>query len=360
VVKESSKLESFAAAKVIIDTLSVNPIEDETIIQVDNKGFRVSVFETKTEYTIFHIGPLDEDSSIPSTIKENVKIGGIESDGDPDGQVNLDHDHRQLDPNNDAVLRAREADQARQDSCSLNLNSNHTHQVGLPQGCPSINSVAEVEVSKETCDKYLSARRMEGLLGEPSLNGNGVETEGMARQIEGRRMSISASSGSTSAKTKTKTAQLSENGYSVEMAKIIGPRRDQVEIEHIDNLVTEANQCENYPASLESDGSAPPGFDIERISAPPGFEGLTLPSVSPVRKVKTTKDLNGPAAVKRITRSQVKKGREQIRMSKANLDRSTSKSPTCPVKKGMEESPVGRQSVETTDNMVQLAEEPWR
>ena len=44
VEKESSKLESFASAKVIIDILSVNLIEDEAIIQVEDKGFRVLVF----------------------------------------------------------------------------------------------------------------------------------------------------------------------------------------------------------------------------------------------------------------------------------------------------------------------------
>jgi len=42
--QETSKQESFASAKVIIDTLSVNLIEDEAIIQVEDKGFRVSVF----------------------------------------------------------------------------------------------------------------------------------------------------------------------------------------------------------------------------------------------------------------------------------------------------------------------------
>ena len=61
VEKESSNLESFASAKVIIDTLCMKPIEDEVIIQVEDKGFKVSVFEAKTEYTIFHTGPLDGD-----------------------------------------------------------------------------------------------------------------------------------------------------------------------------------------------------------------------------------------------------------------------------------------------------------
>ena len=273
-----------------------------------------------------------------------MKIGGIESDGDPDGQVNLDHDQRQLDPSNDAVLRAREADQARQGSCSLNLNSNSTHQVGLPRGCPndSINSVAEVEVGKATCDDCLITERMEGVLGEPSLIGNDVKTEGMVKQIEGRRRSIGDSSVSSSTKTKTKTAQLSKNGYSVKMPKISRPRLDQVVIEQRDNLVAEVNQCEPYHAPLESDGSAPPGFGIKRISAPPGFEDTALPIVSPARKAKETKELNGPSTAKRVTKSQMKKGREQIRRSQVKLDRITSNRPIWPVKKGVDESPLGR------------------
>jgi len=91
VEKESSKLESFASAKVIIDTLSVNPIEDEVIIQVENEGFRVSVFEAKTEFTIFHTGPLDEDNSVPSTIQDNVQLAVMGSGDDMEDQVNLDH-----------------------------------------------------------------------------------------------------------------------------------------------------------------------------------------------------------------------------------------------------------------------------
>ena len=356
VEKESSKLESFAAAKVIIDTLSVNPIEDEAIIQVENKGFRVSVFETKTEYTIFHSGPLDEDNSVPSTIKDNVKIAGIDSNGDMEDQANIDHDHRQMGRSNGAVQSPREVDQTRNGSCSLNLNlnSNYTHQGGLPQGCPnnSINLVAEV-----ACDDCLNTGKMEGTLGESSLIGIDAETERMVRQSEGRRRSIGDSSVSSSTKTRTRSAHLSENGFSVEMAKTSRPRLDQVETEQLDNIVADVNQCEPYHAPLESDGSTPPGFGRERITAPPGFEVIALPTVSPVRKIKATNERNGPAAVKRVTRSQVKKGRVQIRRSQANLDRIKSSSTTWPDKKGVDESLLDRQSVETTDSMIEIAEQ---
>jgi len=94
------------------------------------------------------------------------------------------------------------------------------------------------------------------------------------------------------------------------MAKINQLRLDQLGIDQITDLVNEVNQCEPYHVPLESDGSTPPGFGIDRISAPLGFKGLTLPTVSPVRKVKVTKGLTSPSAVKRVTRSQVKKGRK--------------------------------------------------
>jgi len=42
----------------------VNPIDEEAIVQIGDKGFRVSVFEAKTEFTIFHTGPLDGGSFI--------------------------------------------------------------------------------------------------------------------------------------------------------------------------------------------------------------------------------------------------------------------------------------------------------
>jgi len=60
VEKDTSKMASFASAKAVIDTLCMNPIEDEAIIQVENVGYRISVFEAKTEFTIFHLGYVDE------------------------------------------------------------------------------------------------------------------------------------------------------------------------------------------------------------------------------------------------------------------------------------------------------------
>jgi len=68
VEKDISAMASFAFAKVVIDSLCMEPIEDEALLQVGDKGFRVSVFEAKTEFIIIHTGPLDEESSA-STMK---------------------------------------------------------------------------------------------------------------------------------------------------------------------------------------------------------------------------------------------------------------------------------------------------
>jgi len=54
---DTSLKASFASAKVVIDSLCLNPIEDEVILQVEDKGYRISVFEAKTEFTIIHTGP---------------------------------------------------------------------------------------------------------------------------------------------------------------------------------------------------------------------------------------------------------------------------------------------------------------
>ena len=66
VEKDISAMASFAFAKVVIDSLCMEPIEDEALLQVGDKGFRVSVFEAKTKFIIIHAGPLDEESSASS------------------------------------------------------------------------------------------------------------------------------------------------------------------------------------------------------------------------------------------------------------------------------------------------------
>ena len=84
-------LASFASAKVVIDTLCMSPIEYESVIQVENEGFRIAVFEAKTEFTIFHLGTGVEDISSCS-MKAKVsqkKMGGGSSSGEMTSQANL-------------------------------------------------------------------------------------------------------------------------------------------------------------------------------------------------------------------------------------------------------------------------------
>ena len=114
------------------------------------------------------------------------------------------------------------------------------------------------------------------------------------------------------------------------------------------DLVDGMNQCESFPVPLESDDCAPPGFSIDKVSAPPDFEGPAPLTISPVRKVKATTGLNGNT-VRRVTRSQVKKGMKQAIRSHNNLGRPASK------EKCAEESPLGRDSVATTESMIKLA-----
>ena len=91
VEQDTSTLESFSSAKVVIDTLSMSPIEDEAILHVQGKGFRVSVFEARTEFTIIHTGPLEEEVSSSSMNRVDV----MEFNGKNADQVDLAKDDLQ-------------------------------------------------------------------------------------------------------------------------------------------------------------------------------------------------------------------------------------------------------------------------
>jgi len=279
VEKESSKQESFASAKVVIDTLSMNPIEDEAIIQVEDKGFRVSVFETKTEFTIFHTGPLEEAVSSPYMFKCNDNIANMGSNGNVVAQVNLAHEDSQKDHSQDKYQGDREDDQTLVDRSILNLKSIQTHHIGQPRGSlnGSINATAVVEKNQQVNDARVDGERSERLLGEPPLIDIG--DEGVKGQVAGRRVSTEAISASSS--TKTKSAQFSGYGYSEEMEKIYqhGSSFQAVSNQLVDlgnemNLSDSSNvQQENDLPHVpqESDLSLPPGFGIAEDVVPPGF-----------------------------------------------------------------------------------------
>ena len=67
VENDTSMKTSFASAKVVVDSLCLNPIEDEAILQVEDKGYRILVYEAKTEFTIIRMGPLDKEVLSSST-----------------------------------------------------------------------------------------------------------------------------------------------------------------------------------------------------------------------------------------------------------------------------------------------------
>jgi len=92
--KDTSEQASFSSIKVVIDTLSMNPIDDEAILQVEDEGYRVSTFEAKTQFTIIHTGPLNEEVSSSSMgIKSSQKVVVMDSSDDvaaQDGMVQRD------------------------------------------------------------------------------------------------------------------------------------------------------------------------------------------------------------------------------------------------------------------------------
>jgi len=70
----------------------MNPIEDETIIQVENVGYRISVFEAKTEITIFHMGSVDEDVSSSMKINRTQRKEAEGFSGEVEVQADLAHE----------------------------------------------------------------------------------------------------------------------------------------------------------------------------------------------------------------------------------------------------------------------------
>ena len=131
VEKDTSLKASFASAKVVVDSLCLNPIEDEAILQVENKGYRVSVFEAKTEYTIIHTGPLDEEAS-SSSMKFNCsqKMNGRRSNGEVADQAEMEYIERRKVLSHAVEHNDREGEQIPIDRCNLNSNSNR----GLKDG----------------------------------------------------------------------------------------------------------------------------------------------------------------------------------------------------------------------------------
>jgi len=107
----------------------MNPIEDEAILQVEDKSYRVSVFEAKTEFTIIHTGPLNEDvSSSSMRIKSSHKVAAMDSSGDVAVQDDLAQWGLRRDPSHDDEQDDEAVNQS--PSVQKNSNSNPTQEVG--------------------------------------------------------------------------------------------------------------------------------------------------------------------------------------------------------------------------------------
>jgi len=370
---------------------------DEAIIQVKNNGFRVSVFEAKSEFTIFHMGHKDVDSSVPFIHKDNVRPDAMDSEDVVEDQANIDHGNGQRNHNNVEGQSVSDDEQARPLRCNLNSNSNHTHQEEQPrkEHEGSINSMSVMVENQEERANGLNAGSLVRILGEPTLIVNEVATEENAGQAEGRRLSIGDNSMSSS--TKTKTLMVSDNSYSVEMEKINWRRSDQlgknqkanvedevdqappgfdVLIQPTGNtarvikstkrftgtsegrrvtrsqgagLEMEVNQKEVCPAQIESDVSTPPGFGTEKDPAPPDYAGPAEMKVNLGRKGKEKKSHVNPGAGIRVTRSQMLKNKKQAIESHSTVVRKRD------AKNHVVDSSGDSQS--TTESMKQIAED---
>jgi len=306
--KSTAAQESFASAKVVIDTLSVNPIEDEAIIQVEGKGFRVSVFEAKTEFTIIHMGPIEEEISDPSRGTTNACKVAVDSSDVAINIVNQDHDDRQKEQDHVGEEGEREDEQSPAAGCNSILNSNHTNDVSQPRDSPfgSINSVGEVEKNSKLCNEGLEDARSEGVVGEaPLFEGEDEEGNG---QLAGLRVSNDALSDYSS--TKTKSAQLSGNGFSEEMEKIFRLKQVNKAEFYQQSIIGNGIQVNELRADpQESDLSIPPGFGIAEDAVPPGFLTTIVPEANQARKLKGKRRIIVHSA-KRMTRSQVKQSKK--------------------------------------------------
>ena len=323
VEEESLKFRSFASAKVIVDTLSLNPIEDEVIIQVKDKGFKVSVLEAKMEFTIFHTGPLDE---------KDQSRGGVHG-----GSSNNVHG-------------SSKDGQTKDDSCNLNLNSISINHEGQPRDhhIGVMKSMGNEGINQEGYHDGLNVGRWEGAVEEPPLNITGNEAERVTAQAEGRRLSIESTSHSSS--TKTKTAQLRGIDYSEEMGLFSRLGSDQLRLTQVAHIDNEVNQHETDSAFRGSEVSAPPGFVTRVNQAPLGFVGPTSPDASIDSAVKANRGSKAPLVGHRVTRSQMKKGKKQLARKPNKEVRTKSEL------EYVDGSPRGRKSIETTESMIKEAE----
>jgi len=391
--KDTSLKASFASAKVIIDSLCLNPIEDGAILQVEGKGFRVSVFEAKTEYTIIHMGPLDEEaSSFSLKVNCSQQVDGRGSKGEVANHDDLEQMDRQEVLSHDANQDGGEGEQVPVDRCDLNSNSILYPIIGRPRVSlnGSINSqlvgpalMASFKMMKHGLQGPDAAvvndmDDCQGLKGnrlDDVGNGNGIllassnivsrsnagnansficSDEAIVSQnieVEMHRIQRDKKMGScvslsASSRSKTRTAQLSGIGYSEEMAKLyqIGAP----------SVGKEVSQC--HTSSRGQSLDVPPGFkslinsEGGGVSIHSGVDDSNLTDAMPCREGKANKQIHVQSA-KRVTRSQTKQRKESVLIRKSNTTKCTLG------KARKEDSPSGGDSAKTTESLLKIANE---
>jgi len=321
VENETTTMESMAAAKVLIDTLSMQHIQDEAIIQHENKGFKIFVSEAKCEFTIFHIGSLGKEGPDSAALVDNeavvMRVEGPDKIGEnrPEEIVGgqFDGGEGQADGNG-GILGSNLNSNSLSDFLTprgMGQHRDHQAESGTPI-CAMDNNRGDYagELFEGTGDRVLERGAL--IDGEDELGGKG----GMNYEA------VSQESG-----TKTKTADLSGNNYSEEVEKIQRLIHRKAHITQDEEVEYAENRNMDYNPQSES------------VLIPPGFEGLAGKKeiVRGKRRVKASK--GNPSVDKRITRSQVRKGNTQSRTEEPSII-------------------LGRsQSIETTNSMKQTAEE---
>jgi len=316
----------------------MKPVEDEVIIQVKDLGFTVSVFEAKTEYTIFHSGPLDGVSLDPTDKLDS----GNNLGGDLEDQLHMDRDKRKVLENNGDDQSGTAEDDARASRCevNLNLNSNSSHLVDQHREChnEAFKAIVMDGSNHEVCEEGLNVAKEIEVVEKSHLISLNADLEGASGMLEGRQMTRNVVSASSS--SRTKTAQLSGNDYSMEMEKLNPSKLHQLQLEQGAGSEVEVSA---------SDVSAPPGFGIEGDTSPPGFEGFAVrnDNISEEDLARSERVYTGGG--RRITRSQVKKARTQASRGQSNVVKVGRKS--------VKDSHIGRKSTDTSESMKKIAEE---
>jgi len=329
VEKESSTLESLASAKVLIDTLSLKQIEGEAIIQAADKGFKVCVFEAKSEYTIFHFDSLGK--ICPDLISSKVnEVGGLRAEGSNQVEGSRKEAIGGVQSGGDEGQAESEGEGGTPESNS-NLNSKSAQVTPRTLGvCRDSHLV-----------KGASLSPMSGNRGEEASELNTVE----AARVLGRDPEIKEDDGklekheavvedrSQASGTRTVTADLSDNNYSEEVRKLIQLKQCKSQVPQGEDLEVEEDQSTGSYGQSESEG------------APPGFEGQLLKSAGVARKRKGRCSKGITKEEKRVTRSQMRKSRARTVGYRNRLVKSAIKR---------------RTSIETTGSMRREAEEALR